>query len=70
MRSIQVGPFTLQVLSVKRRLPPNTDTPRDQYDAEQTSAAQLDPEQPQAVGRAGQQGYHCGTPGPRLLRGQ
>lgn len=42
-RSIQVGP---EVLAAKRGFPPDTDAPRDGCNAEQTSAAPLDPGQP------------------------
>lgn len=58
-----MGPFTLQVLAVRQGVPPDTDTPRDWCNAQQTSTAQLDPEQPQEVGRAGQQGHHYHRPG-------
>lgn len=77
-RSIQVGPFTPQVLAAKGRFSPDTDAPRERRDAEQTSAARLDPEQPKAAGRAGWRGHWCSRPGPRsqglcvlsLLRGR
>lgn len=58
-----MGPFTLQVLAVRQGVPPDTDTPRDWCNAQQTSTARLDPEQPQEVGRAGQQGHHYHRPG-------
>lgn len=58
-----MGPFTLQVLAARQRVPPDTDSPWDWCSVQQTSTARLDPEQPQKVGRAGQQGHHYHRPG-------
>lgn len=69
-----MGPFTLQVLAARQRIPPDTDTPRDWCNAQQTSTARPDPEQPQKVRRAGHQGHHyhrpgsCGLPLPAVGR--
>lgn len=69
-----MGPFTLQVLAARQWVPPDTDTPRDWCNAQQTSTARLDPEQPQKVGRTGHQGHHyhrlgsCGRPLPAVGR--
>lgn len=60
-----MGPFTLQVLAERQWVPPDADTPRDRCNAQQTSTARLDPEQPQKVGRAGHQGHHYHRPGSR-----
>lgn len=62
------------MLAARQRAPPDTDTPRDWCSAQQTSTARLDPEQPQKVGRTGQQGHHyyrpgsCGRPLPAVGR--
>lgn len=62
-KSIQLGPFTFQVLAARQRVPPDTDALEDWRNAQQTSIARLDPEQPQKACRAGHQGCHCHTPG-------